>query len=83
LVDPRLLGQAGWVGSAVEPFGVGVTGPVEGGLALGADVVAGAGGVVLVVRLENPSQKVRASARDPNRSGKAGTYFRVLNAASE
>ncbi len=41
LVDPRLLGQAGWVGSAVEPFGVGVTGPVEGGLALGADVVSG------------------------------------------
>ena len=44
LVDPRLLGQARWVGPVVEPLGVLCVGMVEGGLASCADL--GRGSVV-------------------------------------
>ena len=33
--------------------------------------------------VKNCSQNARASANEPNRSGKAGQYFRVRNCASE
>ena len=44
LVDPCLLGQAGWVGSVAEPLWVLCVGAVEGGLTSRADV--GRGSVV-------------------------------------
>ena len=42
LVDPRHLGQCGWSGPAGEAFGMLGVGLVEGGLALGADLLGGA-----------------------------------------
>ncbi len=42
LVDPGRLGQVGWPGPAGEAFGVFGVGLVEGGLALGADLLGGA-----------------------------------------
>ena len=42
LVDPHLLGQAGWDGAAVEPLGVSGVGAVERGLALRTDLDGGA-----------------------------------------
>jgi hypothetical protein len=76
-------GQFRCLGSAVaEAVGVGGVGGVEGGLALGADLGRGAevdrrGGVqpdpgvavLVVVVAEEPSQNVRASAREPNALG--------------
>lgn len=41
LVDPRLLGEAGWLGSAVEPLRVLGVCAVEGGLAPGANLGCG------------------------------------------
>ena len=41
------------------------------------------GSVIALIWSRNSSMKALASLREPNRSGKTGAYFRVLNQASE
>lgn len=65
------------------------------GLALCADLLGGAEvhrcrgvqvdpavAVLMIVEAKNSSAKARACWKEPNRAGKSGWYFRVLNCAS-
>ena len=95
-VDRRAGRQRWWLGwFADEPFGVGGEGGGEhagafiadgvGGAVVdvGGDVQAQTGVAVFVVdQAKNVWQCSRAASIEPNRVGKSGRYFSVLNCAS-
>jgi hypothetical protein len=91
-VDPDLRGQRQWLRRLVDKaFRMRRVSGVKGLLAKRADLLPALAmnhlrgqqpepGMVMlgVVQVKKPRQKLRASCKDPNRSGNSGRYFTVL-----